>query len=154
MTTAPDEFWREVRRTALARSEGDEDFAQDIAVAVFEGLAGFDGRSPFSHWLRSLISRMNNDRLRGKISTRNTVVEFSDQTVPAYSPPLEFIDLGFIRDAKTRKAANLILAGHTMEEAGQQLGLTAEAVRKRLARLRNKGSNSVRFCPSPETNKV
>ena len=136
IATTPDEFWRAIRRSALVRSEFDEDFAQDVTVAVFEGLTGFDGRAPFSHWLRSLITHMNNDRLRRKIGARNTIVEYCDQTVPAHSPPSGFIDLGFIRDTKTRKAADLILEGHTMEEAGHRLGLTAGAVRKRLARLR------------------
>lgn len=133
---ASDAFFACVRRTALAAGERDEDFAQDVLIAVLEGIHGFTGRAPFSHWLRALIYRLKADRLRGKITERDTLVELTDQHVPAYSSSDTLMDLSFMKDDSTKRIAELLLQGYSQGEVATEMGITQQAISARLTRLK------------------
>jgi RNA polymerase sigma factor (sigma-70 family) len=135
---ATDAFYAAIRSYALCRLERDEDAAQDVLVSVFTSLEGFDERMPFKHWLDALITNHQNARIRELIEERETLVELTDQTVPAYAPSDDFLDISFITDPTTKRIAELILQGYSQTEVAAELGMTQQAISARLSRLRKK----------------
>jgi len=136
--SASEAFFACVRRTALAAGEWDQDFAQDIVLAVLKGLPRISGRVPFSHWLSSVIKRRGDTRLSRKIRDRETLVDLTDQQVPAHAPSDILMDLSFLKDNLTRRIAELLLQGYSQGEVATDLGITQQAISARLTRLRNK----------------
>ena len=136
---ASDAFYTAVRKAAFNALERDEDAAQDVTLDVLTGLPGFNDApgSPFSHWFATVVRNHKADRLRQKISDRDTLVELDDQTVPASSPSEAFLDISFIKDEITHRIAGMVLQGYSQAEIGADLGMTRQAVGDRLSRLRN-----------------
>ena len=70
----------------LGVAPGDlHDQSQEVFVAVFQGLAGFGGRSSLRTWLYGLCRRVaSNYRRRAYIRRERSVPELPEQSLPAH----------------------------------------------------------------------
>jgi DNA-directed RNA polymerase specialized sigma24 family protein len=129
---SPADFIKEVRAEAL-RMTRDEDVAQAACLVILDGLETFcraDATAP-TRWVRRVIKRIRLDAYRtGSDHTR----EFDENIITA-SDGDAYVDTSSLPDA-IRLVADRLLQGFTIAEIATQLGMTAAALRNKLARFR------------------
>lgn len=160
---APEEFTELVRRhqsmvfSILGRYERDahrvEDLAQVAFVKAWRALERFDGRSPFSHWLARITTRVALDHLRrarrderqvaledlGPEASEWLQAEDSDEeNSPAAAR--ELLDMAMAQmSPEDRVVLTMMeLEEQTVEETARTLGWTGVRVRVRAYRARKK----------------
>jgi len=142
--------WERVRRTALAtlRAKGltedeAEDVAQDVTLALMRGRTGPEEWQDFGRYVRSAASHEFGRFVEAK--RRRTARERREAIELACSAPgpEELADaLGdmaecLVRlDEAERRLVALVAVGMTSRQVGALLGISAEAARKRLQRVR------------------
>jgi len=133
MSADPESFWSEVRSLVLRLVHYNEDQVQDVLVYVMESLPRYKHDGRFDHWLSRIV---RTTRLKALRNRKNEVPLNEEIAIPA--PDSDGLpDLSFL-NTEERKIADHILAGYSFEEIGEQLGVSADAVRKRLRRSAKK----------------
>lgn len=160
---ATDEFAELVQRhqrqvfSILGRYERNEHMVEDMAQEAFlkawRGLAQYDGRAPFAHWLARITTRVALDHLRRQRRLRNEVPfeelgEDALDWLQAPEPPdsfsaqaaRELLDLALRRlSAEEQVVLTLLeLEGRSVKEIARQTGWSNVLVRVRAHRARKK----------------
>jgi RNA polymerase sigma-70 factor (ECF subfamily) len=133
--------------------ESDPDLVQDVVVAVFQHLDRFRGHSQFTTWVHSIAQNKITDSVRRRVRRRQV---FDDRKVVSDAPPLSGeadvvcpterpddpdsrIAFTALLDGLSQESALLLSSkaeGFTSGEIGMKLGISAEAVDSRWARLK------------------
>jgi RNA polymerase sigma factor (sigma-70 family) len=137
-------FYREVTRLAVrhasrkVRNRADaEDIAQQTALSVWQHTDRFDpARASISHWVRLTANAALNRHLAGVYKTRAIMVEGRDiDEIDVIDPRgRDFDDRNDIYEclrswfADDLELLDLLLAGYSLTECEQKLGLTRKAV--------------------------
>ena len=156
---ATDEFAELVRRhqsqvrSIVGRYERDphhcDDLAQETFVKAWRGLASYDGRAPFAHWLSRIAVRVAIDHLRRKRARRGEI-GFEDLGEQAHEwlrsgehdpePRLarEILDVAMrtLSPADQVVITMLEIEGHSVREISERTGSSGVAVRVRALRAR------------------
>ena len=124
-------FWSAVRSQVLYWVRGDEDVAQEVLVRVIEALPLYQDRGRFGHWLSTICHRTRLNSIRDGKS--NNMIQLNDaiEAPPADSRVL--VDTSFLNPSQ-REIANRLLEGYTFTEIAKEMGISKQAVRKRLRR--------------------
>ena len=115
-----------------------QDLYQEMAVNLWRGLPGFDGRAALSTWVYRVAVNTALQHVRRRRETHATLPE----QLPGDTGPGEPMDLleVFLRslDPVNRAVLLLDLEGASREQIAEVLGSTAGAVAVRMTRLRQR----------------
>ena len=131
-------FFAEVRKRALLRltrhaPEQSADFAQLACIKVWRSLDTFAGTGSFDSWLETVLRHSLSDAMKAEIQMQSFEQLDDIETEQVYT----FIDTS---DFTGRDKAIIedILAGHSKKETAVRMGISHEALRSRIRRLRKK----------------
>jgi RNA polymerase sigma-70 factor (ECF subfamily) len=129
-----DRLVRIARRYALA--DDWQDLYQDMAMNIWRGLAGFDGRAAVSTWIYRVAVNTALQHVRRR---RAPMSELPEQLPGATGPgePMEVLD-AFLRslDPINRAVLLLDLEGASRDEIAEVMGTSPGAIAVRMTRLR------------------
>lgn len=131
------------RLSRIARQYGGrnwQDLLQDIRLALWRGLDGFEGRSHVDTWVYrvALNTALSHARKR-RPEVTGTVVPDSLQVQPSARDPERVLD-SFLHslDPVNRAVLLMDLEGLSRHEIGEVLGLSPGAVAVRMTRLKQR----------------
>ncbi len=127
-----------------------EDLAQEIRVAIWKSIPGFDGNSKSATYCYRIALNRAISWQRSRRSYREKVNRYADHVVPTLSaskpdPRLELV-YGAIRtlDRAERSLILMYLEGFRYDEIAETLGLTSSNVGVRINRIKTKLSRQLK----------
>jgi RNA polymerase sigma-70 factor (ECF subfamily) len=134
-----------IEHIARQKRPGDaQDLTQEVLVKVWQCIAGFEGRSSYTTWLRRLTLNLITDKIRHERSmlANATIVEMPAQETQCSDGHDEpFYAYDSLHVPLTPAQADLVRAlldGDDLRDIADGTGLTLKAVRNRFDRIRDK----------------
>lgn len=125
----------EIQLFALAHHL-DRDSSQDVLVAFIENLEQLPAELDFDVWLTEVVEKRYWSQARESIAHRKHTDANDWNTQPAQESPQ--ITYTFAASGVDRALCECILSGATLEQAAKASGISFDAARKRMFRLRRK----------------
>jgi RNA polymerase sigma-70 factor (ECF subfamily) len=119
-----------------------QDLLQEIAVAVWRGLSGFEGRSKLSTWLYRVAVNTALQYTRKRRLPSEPLVEDPPDALGAQDPLALLDEFLSSLDPVNRAVLLLDLEGLSRDEIGEVLGLSGGAVAVRMTRLKARFSET------------